>query len=563
MPRGRSATSARSDNSEVDNDRAEKIAKLQRQFKIMGRDLQAYKIRAREQIRKQQQVIDMLQKEQEELDQNLGACKSLFHQQQEKKDIQTLQVLLEQTKMLDEELEKEKQCQQELQKEISSMELKLAELRNGEVSSSNAQRSAVRRTQKAMRTMEDKLDRALTRFNKQLTKNSRLREELYTLHNERVRFQKLHSRLKKELQDVRVKIGEVINQTFATYNERVETQSKVKMIREKAVKDLDQYNAEMKELERVIAHESSLKAFMSIKCKNAGRQEDEHEMGPRQLSEPKELGRMDSGEESLDALQEVFEKIRTATGEDNLDLLVTRFIQGEDRNFALFNFVNEQTNEAEVLKEQISKFKKDMEQFRVEGFQLEQEHQSLIQDTNEQLKEAESHAEAYENRASTISEILDELETGVNRLFCKIECGHSVIEDVLGSSTGITENNIMSYLGLLEQKTNELLTVQAFLNTKDLEEDYNPKPVANLLLGQNPLLLRQNVSNQLAVSSVVRDVEESPVTDEDERPLSQGELRQRIIKWVLEKESSAQQTAQQTDSLQFSGRQHSSEQAEI
>uniref|UniRef100_A0A3Q0RXU9 Outer dynein arm docking complex subunit 1 n=1 Tax=Amphilophus citrinellus TaxID=61819 RepID=A0A3Q0RXU9_AMPCI len=476
MPRGRSATSARSDNSEVDNDRA-KIAKLQRQFKIMGRDLQAYKIRAREQIRKQQ-VIDMLQKEQEELDQNLGACKSLFHQQQEKKEIQTLQVLLEQTKMLDEELEKEKQCQQELQKEISSMELKLAELRNGEVSSSNAQRSAVRRTQKAMRTMEDKLDRALTRFNKQLTKNSRLREELYTLHNERVRFQKLHSRLKKELQDVRVKIGEVINQTFATYNE-VETQSKVKMIREKAVKDLDQYNAEMKELERVIAHESSLKAFMSIKCKNAGRQEDEHEMGPRQ---PKELGRMDSGEESLDALQEVFEKIRTATGEDNLDLLVTRFIQ-EDRNFALFNFVNEQTNEAEVLKEQISKFKKDMEQFQVEGFQLEQEHQSLMQDTNEQLKEAESHAEAYENRASTISEILDELET-VNRLFCKIECGHSVIEDVLGSSTGITENNIMSYLGLLEQKTNELLTVQAFLNTKDLEEDYNPKPVANLLLGQ-------------------------------------------------------------------------------
>lgn len=27
----------------------------------------------------------------------------------------------------------------------------------------------------------------------------------------------------------------------------------------------------------------------------------------------------------------------------------------EDRNFALFNFVNEQTNEAEALKEQISK----------------------------------------------------------------------------------------------------------------------------------------------------------------------------------------------------------------
>lgn len=38
--------------------------------------------------------------------------------------------------------------------------------------------------------------------------------------------------------------------------------------------------------------------------------------------------RIDSGEESHDALEEVFSKIQTVTGEDNLDLLVTRFIQG-------------------------------------------------------------------------------------------------------------------------------------------------------------------------------------------------------------------------------------------
>lgn len=56
--------------------------------------------------------------------------------------------------------------------------------------------------------------------------------------------------------------------------------------------------------------------------------------------------------------------------------------------------------------------------------------------------------------------------TGVNSIFSKMECDRSVIEDLLGSSTGISENNIMSYLGLVEQKTNELLTVQAFLNSK-------------------------------------------------------------------------------------------------
>lgn len=56
--------------------------------------------------------------------------------------------------------------------------------------------------------------------------------------------------------------------------------------------------------------------------------------------------------------------------------------------------------------------------------------------------------------------------TELNSIFSKIECDRSVIEDALGSSTGISENNIMSYLGLVEQKTNELLTIQAFLNSK-------------------------------------------------------------------------------------------------
>lgn len=54
----------------------------------------------------------------------------------------------------------------------------------------------------------------------------------------------------------------------------------------------------------------------------------------------------------------------------------------------------------------------------------------------------------------------------MNRIFSKLECDCSVIEDTLGSSTGITDNNVMSYMGLVEQRTNELLTIQAFLTSK-------------------------------------------------------------------------------------------------
>ncbi|XP_044030136.1 coiled-coil domain-containing protein 114 isoform X2 [Siniperca chuatsi] len=574
MPRGRTATSARSDSSEMDIDGTEsEIAKLQRQFRIMEGDRQAYNLQAQEQIRKQHQEIEKLLKEQEELHRNLGACKSSSRQQQDSEDTQSLRALLEQRDMLEEELEKEKQCQKEQKKEIAIMELKLAELRKGEVSIGDTQRSEVRRTQKAIRTLEYKLDRALTRFNEQLTKNSHLREELQTLHIERVRFQQLHNRLDKELLDVRKKIGEVVNLSTAAYDVRVEAQSKITMMREKAVKDLAQYNAEMKELERLIAHECILKEFMTAKCSERSGQDDGIEMGHRQLSDLKEQRRVDSGEESLDALEEVFERIRTVTGEDNLDMLVTRFIQVEDRNFALFNFVNEQNNEAEALRDQISQIQSETEQFRVAGLQQEQDHHSLLRDIDERQKKTESQAEDYENQASIISKILDEVKTGlaatyftgVNSIFSKMECDRSVIEDILGSSTGISENNIMSYLGLVEQKTNELLTIQAFLNSKDLEKDYNPKDLAKFLLGQNPELLQQNISIQPAINSVDYDAEESSVTDEEEQPLSQEELRKRIIKGVLQKDSSVRQAATKASktSQQFDARRRSLEDALI
>lgn len=54
------------------------------------------------------------------------------------------------------------------------------------------------------------------------------------------------------------------------------------MIKERADKDLSQYNAEMKELERIIAHECRLKEYMTTKCNERSGQDDAHEMGPTQ-----------------------------------------------------------------------------------------------------------------------------------------------------------------------------------------------------------------------------------------------------------------------------------------
>ncbi|XP_012693971.1 coiled-coil domain-containing protein 114 [Clupea harengus] len=536
MPRGRSASSFRSESSDIDIDGIAdtEMVKLQRQFRIMEGDRKAYSIQSQELIRKQRVEIERLRKEQDELQKSLGASKSASRRQQDSEDAEQLRSHLTQKDEVEEQMEKERQNQADLQQEMSEMHRKLEEVRRGEVSIAHSLTDKANHTQKATRTLENKLDRALTRFSEQLTRNSRLREELETLRVERLRFQQLHRRLEKELLEIRRDIGDVISMSTAAYDARVEAQTKMTMLKEKAVKDLVQYSAEMKELERVIAHERRLKEFMSTKCNERSTQDEGQDIGSKQ--EMKDQRRTESGEDSAETLQEVFCKIRSVTGEDDLDVLVTKFIQVEDRNFALFNYVNEQNNHAEALRDEINQTKEELEQFRLAGQQQEEEHHVVLREVEEQQREAQAQAQEHEALANAVSKILDQIKTGVNSLFQQIDCDRAVLEDLLGSSSGIRDNNIMTYLGQVEQRANELLTVQAYVNSKDLDQDYDPKEVAQVLLGQNPELQKQNISIQPPVTRDDYDTEESPLTDEDERPLTQEELRQRILKGVLRRE---------------------------
>ena len=55
---------------------------------------------------------------------------------------------------------------------------------------------------------------------------------------------------------------------------------------------------------------------------------------------------------------------------------------------------------------------------------------------------------------------------GVESLFSKTSCDRSTINDMLGSAAGVTDETIMQYLGLIEQRTNELLAVSMYVDTK-------------------------------------------------------------------------------------------------
>jgi hypothetical protein len=83
-----------------------------------------------------------------------------------------------------------------------------------------------------------------------------------------------------------------------------------------------------------------------------------------------------------------------------------------------------------------------------------------------QLNIAEKEADSDEERLKEINKTLDQLRVGVQSLFDKINCDPKPINDLLGSGQGIRDNNMMIYLGLVEQRTNELLAIQNYIQTR-------------------------------------------------------------------------------------------------
>ncbi|XP_068099079.1 outer dynein arm-docking complex subunit 1 [Hyperolius riggenbachi] len=541
MPLRRSASSIRTDSSDMDMEGMadSELAKLQRMYRLKEGQRQATTIGKQEQIRRQLAEMHTLEKEREDLLKNLKLSESRSNQSRDQDSQEKLQNLLEQKGELDEQISIEKQTIAELEQEIKSWEKRLTDHKK-QVRGSSGFAKQNSQAHKNIKVMENRLDRALTKFNLQLAKNAKMREEIDILRIERSRFDQLYRKLEKELLQTRKEIAGVIDDSSAAYDARDEAQTKMQQMKERAEKDLNQHTAEIKELQRVIDHDRRLKEFMGTKTQERSISEEVLDARRRREKEELERKKRDPTEETVETYEQAFQQIQSVTGEDNLDILVNRFIEVEDRNFALFNYVNEQNNEIERLTEQITEIKREIDEFKTQGVRLEQEHRFILKNIDGKEEEAVKQADGHQQQLKAVMKVLDQLKTGIDSLFKKINCDRSVLDEMLGSSSSIRESNIMQYLGLIEQKTNELLAAQSFLDSKNYDKPYDPQETARVLLGQ--LIDMQPPVFEIHPPTTGDEYDsdsESPTADEEERPLTQAELRERIMRGVLKKEEKA------------------------
>lgn len=102
-------------------------------------------------------------------------------------------------------VEAEKAKASAMEKEISTLRDEIWKRRR-KMGGVNAAANNQRLVEKQVRLLESKLDQALVKFNKCVSRNKKLREEIDGLRGERVTFEKVYKKIEK----VRLKLGKLL-----------------------------------------------------------------------------------------------------------------------------------------------------------------------------------------------------------------------------------------------------------------------------------------------------------------------------------------------------------------
>ena len=108
------------------------------------------------------------------------------------------------------------------------------------------------------------------------------------------------------------------------------------------------------------------------------------------------------------------------------------------------------------LEEEIKKIREEIDKYRGHGVNNENNREKILDKLNKELQETEGETKEYEKQYTETMKTINALKIGIQSIFERIGCTTEAIPELIGSDC-VTESNMMHYLGVIEQRTNEVL----------------------------------------------------------------------------------------------------------
>ena len=202
--------------------------------------------------------------------------------------------------------------------------------------------------------------------------------------------------------------------------------------------------------------------------------------------------------------------------------------------------MNELNAECEKLEEQIADIKAEIEKYKGQGLNTDNQRKKILKDLEERLAKTEAKADQYDKKYEAAMRTVNALKVGVQSIFSKIGCNTPENMGLLGNE-GVTENNMMQYLGIIEQRTNEILQLYAATQLQARDASDGGGPSVTSVIGQGPqapaganvLSIKPPTTGDDALESD----DESEEDEDEDRPFSRDELKLKTMRGLAKRDT--------------------------
>ena len=433
-------------------------------------------------------------------------------------------------------IEKERSNIEELDRSIAKYQEKILDqkCRLGGV---NAAQENNKLVQMQIRVLENRLDKNLMKFNETLGQNKALRQKIDEYRRERVVFDGIYKKLERELHEKRKEMAAIIEDSKNAYQARDKSQTELLALQQNADKERAAFESEFKEMGDMIRAQQAevekkrLEQF-DRKDDDSNMKSTKKEAGGKAITDGNTWGSNTGtaaplSQENIHSYEDALKRIQEGTGIYDINEIVTRFLEAEEQNFSLFNYVNDINTEIERLEHNISDMRNQIEKYRGQGMSTDTQRRKLAKDLQEKLERTKKSTEEYETRYQTATRTITQLKNGIHQIFTRIGAANQNVDEMLGNQ-GVTETNMLQYLGIIEMRTSEIL--QQFAATQIGAGMESTLQLPSIIAADK----NQPLNIQPPSYEEMSDGENSE-GEEDERPLTRSELEKRTQASVTRK----------------------------
>ncbi|NXI45689.1 CCD63 protein, partial [Galbula dea] len=433
------------------------LRRLQKKFQKGMNKRKSYGANVRRQMQAQEKEMELLTQEQAEV-LLLGQSKSLKDTVLDRRNHLEMKHLLQLKGHYDSVIQERKAQLAELDKHILELEKKI-EKQHQRIAKVKQEEDS-KRLQKKIETLEGQLNNATIQYDTSVARNKQLQKEIENLRMQKAIYDSFYMKIHKKLEEQKQRMCSAIEQCTEASEQRMEDEARISDIQKWNSEDTFQYNVQMQKQEREAAEEAKLKSFVISKWTDRSLLEEqarnEKALKAAQRSKRHQWESIESQRVALKCLLEVAD-------DPDLGRLLNDYARREEKKLSCFSYIISLNNEVEKMEQSIKDLQREISALTTDQECGDRSRLQVLKELEDKLMETTKEVDWYEEKFKENNKLLGQLKSGMEALLEAVNCGDVKIMQELRENKQITDLNLKQLFGLMEEKTKELLLMDAIL----------------------------------------------------------------------------------------------------